>query len=392
MDRNTLYKSQIDDFYADLVTRLQPIEEKSAAIVVSHMVPNALSFLPALDKLTPISALLPKPKSVGRSEHSILSEQFQVHPLTRDWAGDPSKVLALLQTLELRGKKVVIVDIGGYFAESVTEIAAKCDGQIVGVLEGTENGISKYEESDAIDGSPNAPPVITVARSPLKLPEDYLVASGVVFSIEAVLRQEIHEPIETRQATVIGYGRIGSSIAQILRGRGITTDIHDTDPIKLAEAAARGFIAHRNLSDAIVSKSLIICATGNKSLCSHDFRVLKSGCCVASVTSADDEFDLTNLESEFNKSELSDNLTVYTLNKHDSRKSFLLLGNGNAANFIHGAVIGPAMQLIEGEKMAAVKSLITGEFVRPHLSKPGIYELAPSDRRLVAETWNNHFL
>ena len=55
------------------------------------------------------------------------------------------------------------------------------------------------------------------------------------------------------------------------------------------------------------------------------------------------------------------------------------------------------MQLIEGEKLAAVKALIDHEkggteheFVG--LTSAGIHELHSNSRRLVAEIWNSHFL
>lgn len=392
MEHITPYKTQIDNYYEELVAQLKPNSSSVESLVISHMVPNALSFIPAMNAIAPVCTILPKPKSKERPETAILSADFPIADLTRDWAENPSLVVAYLESLNLNGKDLILVDIGGYFSESATEIASTYSGNIIGIIEGTENGVQKYEGSSSMKGAANAPPVITTGRSPLKLPEDYLVASGIVFSTEAVLRQEVHEPIETRQACVIGFGRVGSSIAHILRGRGITTDIFDTDPIKLAEAAARGFVAHRTLSDAIKNKSLVMCATGDKSLGAHDFQSLKNGCCVASVTSSDDEFDLSEIHESFVTSNSTDNLTIYNSKDSSDPKSFWMIANGNAANFIHGAVIGPAMQLIEGEKLAAVKSLIDGSFVRLQGSSAGLYEVNQADRTLVAEAWNKYFL
>ena len=214
-----------------------------------------------------------------------------------------------------------------------------------------------------------------------------MVASSVVFSIEAVLRDQA-EILQTRSATVIGYGRVGSSVAEILRNRGINTVVFDTDPIKLAEAAARGFRAHNRLSDALSQSSLIVCATGNLALNLRGFAMLNTGSVVASVTSADDELDLSSLEKGYVRTDVSENLTRYDENRSGGRY-FSLIAGGNAANFLHGAIIGPAIQLIEGEKLAAISALIKGEFP-PDRSE--VAELSIESRRSVAEIWNEHFL
>ncbi|WFU04584.1 NAD(P)-dependent oxidoreductase (plasmid) [Rhizobium sp. CB3171] len=347
------------------------------------MVPNTVLFVPeALDKLMNVSAVLAKPKSVERAEYDEIAARFPTPTLSREWAADPAAVVSELKKLGLSRKPVVLVDIGGYFAPSINEIARLFDGKIFGVMEGTENGVQKYEAH-----LPISVPVITVARSPLKLPEDHLVASSVVFSIEAVLRGQA-EILQTRTAAVIGYGRVGRSVASILRSRGINTVVYDSDPIKLAEAAARGFQANTRLDQAIGQASLVVCATGNKSLDLRGFGMLQSGCVVASVTSADDEFDLGSLSRGYRRIEIEKNYIRYEENR-ESGRHFFLIADGNAANFIHGAVIGPAIQLIEGEKLYAIKKLIEGEVP---LAEESLAELDKKSRGEVAEIWIEHFL
>ncbi len=220
-----------------------------------------------------------------------------------------------------------------------------------------------------------------------RAPEDHLVASSVVFSIEAVLRGQA-EILQTRASAVIGYGRVGSSVAEILRNRGINTVVYDTDPMKLAEAGARGFQANTSLSAALNGASLVVCATGNSALDLRGFGMLASGCVVASVTSADDELDLDCLKEGYRKSAAGDNLTRYEENRPGGRH-FFLIADGNAANFSHGALIGPAIQLIEGEKLKALKALID-ETVAP--AEQGLTELSENARREIAEIWIEHFL
>lgn len=372
---------KVSAYFSHLVTQLGS-DRDVHCVAVAHMVPNTLHFAPALDQLMTLSALLAKPKSVSREEFGILSQQFTTPQLSREWASDPSKVISTLYELGLSGKKVVFVDIGGYFSGSIDKISESFEGKILGVLEGTENGAQKYEALGK-----HQTPIVTVARSPLKLPEDYLVASSIVFSIEAVLRDQA-EILQTRTAAVIGYGRVGSSIADILRGRGINTVVYDKDPVKLAEAAARGFQANIRLEEALSQASMVVCATGNKALELRGFGMLQTGCVVASVTSADDEFDLSCLTAGYDRIPVSSNFVRYEENRPGGRH-FYLVADGNAANFLHGAVIGPAIQLIEGEKLRAIKALMDCE-ICPVSNR--LNELNVEQRREVAEIWIEHFL
>lgn len=380
---------RIAAYYSQLVSALGRPAATFDIVAVAHMVPNTLTFAPALAKIGNLAAILPKPKSVGRPEYAALqSDGFKLLPLSRTWATDPIAVVdSLREVCPNSGRSLVLVDIGGYFAESVDQIASMLNGRLVGVLEGTENGVQKYERQQAMGGALSVP-IATVARSPLKLPEDYLVASSIVFSIEATLRQEV-EILQTRTATVIGYGRVGSAVAEILRSRGISTAVFDTDPIPLAEAAARGFRAYTRRSDALLGASLVVCATGNRSLDLKGFAMLSHGCVVASTTSADDEFDLSALSGGYLVETVNERMTRYKENRSgDGGRHFFLIAEGNAANFMDGAVIGPAMQLIEGEKLAAIRGLMDGSFA----GRSGIVEVPRETQQRVAEIWNHQFL
>jgi adenosylhomocysteinase len=376
----------ITAYFSHLVSRLGADREVHC-VAVAHMVPNTLFFAPALNALMTLAVLLAKPKSIGRPEFKSLSERYYTPSLSRDWAADSKQVVGMLNDRCLTKKKLIFIDIGGYFSQSINDICSTFDGTILGVLEGTENGAIRYEKQQKEGHRPFTVPIITVARSPLKLPEDYLVGSSIVFSIEAVLRDQA-EILQTRSAIVIGYGRVGSSVANILRARGINSVVFDTDAAKLAEAAARGFQAVARLDDGLPSASLVVCATGGKALELRGFGMLQSGCVVASVTSADDEFDLGCLAQGYNRTQSGPNLVKYEENRPGGRH-FFLIADGNAANFIHGAVIGPAIQLIEGEKLMAIRELILGKF-SPTIG--GLCELGEEKRREVAEIWIEHFL
>jgi len=217
-----------------------------------------------------------------------------------------------------------------------------------GVIEGTENGARRYESQRRL-----AVPVYSVARSPLKYPENHLVGAGVVFSVEDLVRSR-GEVLQGRRACVLGYGRIGRGVAQALRGRGIDTTVFDIDAVAVAEAAAQGFQVSRVKERALRGATIVIGASGggasgHPSLSGTDYTRLSPGAYLASVTSSDDEFDLQPLKHGWSVQELAPNVTLY---RQDDLR-FHVLAGGNAINFAHGAVLGPSIHLIEAEKSPA---------------------------------------
>lgn len=371
-------------YFAHLASALGKIPD-TKTVCVAHMVSNSRVFLPALEDVAPVGLLLPKPQTADSADaRAIYKLGFQRADLSREWASNAGAVVKTIKQTIPKRNSVILVDIGGYFATSVNEIAASLGERLLGVMEGTENGVQKYEQYANNSGASFAVPVVTVARSPLKLPEDYHVGTGVVFSVEAVLREQ-SQILQTRRACVVGYGRVGRSVAEVLRGRGIPTVVHDRSPIAMAEAAARGFQVFRRLDDALQFSNLVVSATGGHAIDRWALASFRTGTVVATVTSVDDEFVESDLEL-YRKSRVSASIARY----ESGARYFWLVNDGNPANFVHGAVIGPAMQLIEGEKMAALVSLYERSFVLR--GKSPIAEVPDESRATVAEIWNEHFL
>lgn len=364
----------VDAYFSHLTSlyRRQPV----AVVCVAHLVDTALHFLPAIDRLGELSLVLPKPNSIQPYVSTAIEEQYAVAPpLARSVAADAEAVLRLLDTVVGARASFCLMDVGGYFAPALTALSRHYGSRLRGVVEGTENGVQKYEELSTV---PTA--LYSVARSPLKYPENHLVGSGIVFSIEAVLREQ-GKVLQGLPATVIGYGPIGRAVAHSLRGRDLEVVIYDRDPIALAEAAAHGFRIVRTTGDAIADAMLVVCATGRSALRGPDFPQLRPGAYVASVTSADDELALDELEVGYTLTPAAAHLSRYRRNRH----WFYLLNEGNAVNFLHGGVLGSAIHLIEGEKLACLHRVITTEL------QPGISELSHSERARVAEVWLRHF-
>lgn len=352
-------------------------------LVVTHLLGDRPYFLEALDRVAPIARVLAKPKSIDPAAYRRAANRFQIAVADRKRLATKPGIDDLLSTAALDDAPTLAIDIGGYFAPGLRHLAE--GSSLCGVVEDTENGQQKYEaEMD----SGFACPVVSVARSPLKNAEDYLVGHSVVFSTEALMRSR-GDVLQGRSACVIGYGKIGRSIAQLLRSHGVQIAVYDTDPVPLTEAHAHGFAVYGDLTAALAGAGIIVCATGNLALRQESFREVEPGAYVVSVTSSDDELDLAPLKKSYERNRIGTDIVRYR--RLDERRSkahfFFVLNNGEAVNFLHGAVVGPAIQLVQAEVVMAAARLLGG--TSTDLSTIG--KVSADDRATIARIWLRHF-
>ena len=193
--RTHLRDEQISDFFGSVVDEFKA-PQGLKIVAVTHLLQDRPFYLNALNAQCAQLKVYAKPKSVdGETFDSLIEAGFDLEkgqrPIT---AMQIQKVLGEIAEDE----KVLLMDIGGYFASTLAEIHAALGNQLVGVIEDTENGIQAYEEF----GEPPVP-VVSVARSPLKNTEDFLVGQAVLHSGEHLIRQMGHV-LQGKEACVIG--------------------------------------------------------------------------------------------------------------------------------------------------------------------------------------------
>ena len=207
---------------------------QTCLLVVSHILPNTPPFIRALAKHFELIGIIPKPKSIHYPTLENLREngRYPFFHLSRIRLQSATNVSTIINPL-LDGRNLIILDIGGYFANCINDLHSQINGRIIGIVEDTENGHQKYSAISNYEC-----PIISVARSPLKNPEDFLVGQSVVFSAERVLREN-NILLINKKVLIIGYGKIGRSIAASLSARNVEVSIYDSDPIKMAQARFR---------------------------------------------------------------------------------------------------------------------------------------------------------
>lgn len=336
-------------------------------IVVTHILPDRPNLLRALSNIGKIDCIIPKPNSINKESYESLSKHYDMVHLTKEELADASCIQARIKKINGR---IIILDIGGYFANCINQLTELFPGKIIGVVEDTENGHQKYNSIKNL-----TVPVVSVARSPLKLNEDNLVGQSVVFSTDYLLREN-NFLINFMKAGILGYGKIGSSIANYLLQNNISCNVFDTDPIKRIEAMNKGCLSSEK-SDILKNSDIIFCATGNSSLNEADFRLLKNGVFIVSVTSSDDEMEIKNIYKEYKKVKITKYIDKYS----NEFNYFYLLNQGNAVNFINNAVVGNFIYLVQGEILSGVEYLLNKKL------KNILSELPIDYRTILATKW-----
>jgi adenosylhomocysteinase len=270
---------------------------------------------------------------------------------------------------------LIIVEIGGYFANAIAQLRELLGPRLVGVIEDTEAGHRKYE----LQGDSASCPVLSVARSSLKLGEDLLVGTSCIFSCEKLLRSAglVFEP---RRPLVLGFGKVGTGLSHSLQRRGCAPTVFDTDPIRRVVALSSGFRVPK-IEAALSQSDIIFGATANKSIRGSMFDGLEHGTILVSCSSKDDEFDLDYMMANYQVSQRFENVDAYSR----GNKTLYLMANGRPINFIDGAVLGPALSLVQGEIIAGIKELFDNR------GTLGLFELPHDARRKIAEIWFDHF-
>jgi adenosylhomocysteinase len=369
----TFERAHLDSYFSKIAAQF-PTEKSLSGFVVTHLLPERPSFVRAASRLTDLRAVLPKPKSISPEARREVERFAQCDTLTREMFTDPNAALDYFES-RAAGQDIVLMDVGGYFAPVLNALAGQFSGRLVGVIEDTENGHRRYEELDKLPC-----PVVSVARSPLKDPEDFLVGQSVVFSAEALMRGRGDIP-HGREALVIGFGKLGSSIARLLHAKGVHVTVYDIDAVRRTQALSQGFTVARDREHALSGAGLVLCATGSIALRAEDFRLLRNGAYVATVTSSEDELELSGLPEVYTLAQAGEHVTRYQTTGH----YFYLLNGGNAVNFLHGASVGPFIFLVQAEILGAV------QFLTHHDLVPGMHEMSAGARGTIAATWLNYF-
>lgn len=248
------------------------------------------------------------------------------------------------------GKKIVIQEVGGYFAKFLVKLKKEEIKFFAGVVEDTTFGHNRYQQLI----SKFKIPVFSVARSSLKEIEAKFVGDSTVTALDQILR-ELGVTISGRKALVIGYGMIGKNVASALNARKLNVSVYDKHDHRNLRAFSRGYQIHKKRK-LLSENDLIISATGTNALSIEDIEECKDLSILASAGSKDIEFDVVGLENlSYEKNRISDHIDQYSL---PNGKTIYLVKKGTAVNFLIKSVPDEIIDLVFSEIVLSTIILI----------------------------------
>lgn len=298
-------------------------DQKRAFIVVLHINPTSVPLINELSQRGRIAGVIAKPNSINFATYEGLADKYRFLDLDKHRMLEKGAVERYIAPLTADDEKLVIIDIGGYFAGALPDLNELPN--LAGVVEDTENGLQKYER--ALERYPeNKVPLFSIARSRSKDFEDYLIGRSIAYSTIRALRKEAVKDWRSRKIGIIGFGEVGRGAAFYLKDNlGLEVSIYDHNPEVQKKIGLSGFMAEERAA-LLKSSEILIAATGRGSLHDEDISVLKKGCYIASCTSADDEFAFNGFNLEGIEASQTGTVTISGVH---------FINGGNAVNFMH---------------------------------------------------------
>lgn len=363
------------------------LRDSLQVIVVVHAYESVLPFLQSLSKVFSVAGVIFKNSTSSmRPEYAqyVAEKGFKVLDIKKSdfsGAGDFDRASAELKACMDPTKKTIIMDHGGYFAFCGAELLKRDEfssDDVIAVTEYTANGEARWKNV-SLDR-----PVLSVGRSAIKEASDTASAEAVVFSAFSFALQH-NMPLGGRKASsigVLGYGRLGSGITDTLIRNKISVSVFDIDDIKTSGIRDAKVVTR----DEILQKSdVIFCATGNRSILPADFKKLKDGAVLFTVTSPDDELDLDSVIKKGVLLPAAVKGNAYGYKVKGTSNVIWLPFNGEASNSIFPSAVSDLTihQPYALHMVATIK-------VAQHLKDYGnvVQNLEPRYEELVARVWN----
>ena len=271
-------------------------------------------------------------------------------------------------------KKLLLVDVGGYFLKPLLEASSNVIESIAGVVEVTTFGHKRYEEACR----DLKVPVLSIARSPLKDGEARFVGDSVCRAAADIV-QSVGFALKGKKCLVIGYGMIGRQIAISLKKYDCNVVVFDESSLKMVEARLDGFEVF-DPGEALQFVDFVFSSTGGQALPASLLVDINRDIFLFSGGSRAQEFDLVGIE----KNSTSKNIVGDALEKYimPSGNACFVANKGKAVNFRKDGTPEEAMDLVFAEMTDCLSFLMEG---KQELGK--ILELPVPRKKLIAERW-----
>lgn len=371
---------------SDCIFRI-PLKSNIRLVVLQHALRDTSLFLNILKKAGfTIGAFIAKPNSINLEAIDQISKMgipafcepesdfkpyhfFENSPMLSDILNGQ------IEIANLQDQKIIIIDVGGYFANSILKLDKFSLNRILGVVEVTTFGHNRYEEN--VVKFPV--PIVSIARSPLKEAEAIYVGDTVIRATEDLL-QSFGHCLNGKVCTVVGFGMIGSEIALALQKRNIRTIVVDNNPIALMKATLKHFETSLTLKENISQTDILFSSTGKCAVSLDVLKHAKDNILLVSGGSRSNEFDIAGIKSDcINKKVISDYVKCFEIS---NGKKILIANEGKAVNFLKDGTPEAVMDLVFAEQVESIRSLLSGD-----LKCGVICQVSENSRKTISHFW-----
>lgn len=296
---------------------------KTVFVLVSHIVSVNKPLIDALARNGRLAGVVAKPHSIDeKTLRKLQEEKVPLLKVRREDFWNPNLVERKIAPLIKPNEKLVIIDIGGYFAPVLEQLNQLKN--LAGIVEDTENGLRRYEK--ALEKYPeNKIPIMSIARSRIKDFEDYLVGKSIAESGFGVLAENDVDH-KSLVVGVVGLGEVGRGAAMFLKHKGYEVAVFDKDKDVMNKAKLYG-LNTKSKSALLRTSDVIIGASGNHSLNEQELDKMKEESYFFSCTSADDELGDWSKKIVEDGKKCGSKITKY--------KKVNFVNEGNAVNFVY---------------------------------------------------------
>lgn len=360
-------------FFRVVADRANLKKSNCQLILLTHLIPNVPELLEAFSNLIDIKLILAIPYSIDQKTMESTVAGYPVVFPSLDDLFNANLLLDLIKQHVDKTKPFVIQEIGGYFSEITHELKALYGDQFLGIIEDTEAGHKRYL---AVEQS-LACPVVSVARSELKVAEDFLIGDSCLRASLYLINKNNFNYLN-KKALVMGFGKIGRATAYAAKKFGFSVCVYDIDPIKELMAYSEGFEVGKR--ECLIAESdYIFGASANFSIqIMADKEHLKDGTKLISCSSKQLEFNtegcvLIQYIDHIDRIAVSD-------------KTFFLFAKGQPINFIGDFLIGAMIRVVHAEILLALDYLIHTPI------QPSLITISYEQKCLLAQIWLEHFV
>jgi adenosylhomocysteinase len=380
------------------VIRVTNAFQHARIVGVEHLLITTEEFLFHLrENGAEVMEMIAKPYSIDEdAERRLLNDGFNIVRKSYDELENSDYLARLLDRAVARscvdGKKILVIDVGGYFAKFLVGLDAEASKCFAGCIEVTTFGHHRYRSVE----KKMPVPVLSVARSPLKEIEGRFTGLDAVAAVDMVFRK-LGVSLPGRDALVVGYGIIGENVARALNRFDLRVSVYDRDDTRLLHAFVDGYGIGPKQS-LLRNADIVFAATGSEkgALTYEELKLCKHDAVLASVGSKDTEFDVSGLRLlALRESQTSEYLTKFDL---DTSKSLYVVKSGTAVNFLMPSTPTEIIDLVFAEIAFAANKFLqfalrdTSSPIDDSDPPPAIGQLLESDHvtlRFLAKKWLN---